>query len=114
MNLPPDVLFSLATGNEFWGTNWRLNVQRASDPSPIDQLTIVCDWDFGDGDTIHIEDCRNEGARVDHEYALPGLYTDSLSVTGTTSDWHRSCVNKYQQPPLMAPWHNSNSNLTSV
>jgi PKD repeat protein len=56
-----------------WGTPIALNGQ-AVDPGSNDQATLVYTWNFGDGTP------GAGGASVSHAYALPGIYTATLTV----------------------------------
>ena len=80
-----------------WAQNWN-DSSSASDPSSVDQASLVCDWDFGDGQTAHITSCNSSLVRVAHPYPVPGTYTARLTVTdkdgGVTTDTALITVNK--------------------
>ncbi|MCB8978743.1 MAG: tandem-95 repeat protein [Ardenticatenaceae bacterium] len=83
-NLPPTV--SVGPDQTLpWGKSW-LVAPAVSDPSPADQLALVCDWDFGDGNSQQINGCKNNNVAVSHTYDTPGVYTATLSVTDPDGD----------------------------
>lgn len=63
-----------------WGQNWIPNAS-VSDPGSADLPSLVCDWDFGDGQTARVLNCNNSSVRVTHAYDRPGVYTAALTVT---------------------------------
>ncbi|HLO29546.1 MAG TPA: PKD domain-containing protein [Anaerolineales bacterium] len=63
-----------------WGQNWTLYAA-VSDPGLDDRTSLVCKWDFGDGQSAQVPDCDSTSARVPHAYASPGVYTATLTVT---------------------------------
>jgi PKD repeat protein len=73
-----------------WGQPWNTGQIDVSDRSPIDDLSLVCDWTFGDGQTQQVTACNEAAAEIPHSYANPGVYTSTLRVTdkdgGTASD----------------------------
>jgi DNA-binding beta-propeller fold protein YncE len=48
----------------------------ASESSDADGAVVLYDWSFGDGDTA-----ANGGVAPSHTYAIPGIYTVTLTVT---------------------------------
>src|SRR5262249_37732407 len=78
-NLPPTV--SALTGQAVvWGQQWS-SAPTISDPSSVDQSTLQCSWNFGDGQTTGINNCNSTSGAVTHAYAVPGNYTTTLTVT---------------------------------
>ena len=51
-------------------------------PTPASRTatSLVCTWDFGDGQTATITACTSAPARVAHAWAQPGTYTATLTV----------------------------------
>lgn len=78
VNLPPTVQIE-SDKTLIWGIDWNISGS-AGDPGKGDQSTLVCDWNFGDGQTDRIVDCYY-GAMVPHIYASPGNYIATLTVT---------------------------------
>ncbi|HEU4389272.1 MAG TPA: PKD domain-containing protein, partial [Blastocatellia bacterium] len=95
-NLPPTV--SIPAGSTLvWGQQWTA-APTISDPSSVDQPTLQCTWDFGDGQSTGINNCNNTTGTVTHAYATPGNYSATLTVTdkdgGVTSKSASNVVNK--------------------
>ncbi len=84
-NLPPTA----SAGPDLtlvWGKNWNV-LSSASDPSSVDQQTLQCRWQFGDGTPDAVGGC-NITVRVAHSYANPGTYTAILTVTDSDGATH--------------------------
>ncbi len=62
-----------------WGQNWAVS-PIVSDVGTQDRASLVCTWDFGDGQTATVTACTSTTARVLHSYANPGTYTATLTV----------------------------------
>ncbi len=79
------------------GQNWALN-STVTDPGIDDRASLVCDWDFGDGQTAHITNCTTSNVRVSHIYTQTGVYNATLTVTdkdgASASDSLLATVNK--------------------
>ncbi|MEW6127269.1 MAG: PKD domain-containing protein, partial [Acidobacteriota bacterium] len=80
VNLNPSVSLSTGATTLVWGQAWT-RTPSISDPSPVDRTSLVCGWDFGDGQTTQISNCTNSNGIASHAYALPGAYTATLTVT---------------------------------
>jgi len=81
-----------------WGQSIRLD-GATYDPGSTDTATLVCEWDFGDGQTATINACNTSSKPdINHSYDLPGNYTATLTVTdkdgGSGSDTIQVAVNK--------------------
>lgn len=79
LNLPPTVN---AGSNQtiLVGQSWTLN-STVTDPGIDDRPTLVCDWDFGDGQSTQINNCTTTNVRVSHIYTQTGVYIATLTVT---------------------------------
>ena len=84
LNLPPTVNAG-ANQTVVWGQSWSLNTT-VSDPGVNDRSTLACVWEFGDGQSASIFPCNNSSARVPYAFALPGVYTATLTVTDKDGD----------------------------
>ena len=65
----------------------------------MDDDTLICDVDFGDGDTVEVESCDLfDLTQIFHTYDVPGLYTASVTVTdkdgGSITDTKQFTVSK--------------------
>ncbi|MGH9823728.1 MAG: PKD domain-containing protein, partial [Blastocatellia bacterium] len=78
-NLPPLAAISSPQNLLLPGQNWVANAI-VSDPSPVDALTLRCDWDFGDGQTLETMDCTTSNSGVVHAFLAPGIFTVTLTV----------------------------------
>ncbi|MGA1842254.1 MAG: PKD domain-containing protein, partial [bacterium] len=87
VNLPPTTPLLGPDKTQVWGLDWGVNTY-ATDPGKDDQATLVCDFDFGDGQTARIPECKRINAP--HIYSSPGVYTATVSITdkdgASTSD----------------------------
>src|SRR5690606_30981003 len=63
-----------------------------------DNPSLNCVWDFGDGQTESISNCKNSNVDVSHDYLTTGVYTATLTATdkdgGATSAAHRVTVRR--------------------
>ncbi|MEM7130085.1 MAG: discoidin domain-containing protein [Chloroflexota bacterium] len=80
-----------------WGQEWAID-SAAGDSSPVDQLTLKCTWDFGDGNGTVVQPCDSISSSVPYSYSLPGIYTAELTVEdkdgGTKIDTTNVTVNR--------------------
>lgn len=80
INQPPTVNAGGDT-NIFVGQSWTPSTS-VSDPGAVDRNSLVCNWDFGDGQTSGaIANCTSSNSRIPHTYSSAGSYTATLSVT---------------------------------
>ncbi|MBX2998860.1 MAG: tandem-95 repeat protein [Caldilineaceae bacterium] len=72
INLPPIYEQS---GNRTvpWGNIWRANAY-VNDPSPVDAQSLVCEWNFGDGQIGRIDPCPPGEGEMDYAHEEPGIY----------------------------------------
>jgi PKD repeat protein len=78
-NLPPTIFTITARDLVLPGQEWTATAN-ISDPSTIDQASLRCNWDFGDGQATEIYPCTVINSSVKHIFANPGLYDVMLSV----------------------------------
>ncbi len=68
------------------------------DVSSIDAASLVCDWDFGDGQTTQVQNCSNTSIQVTHVYTAAGVYTATVTLTdkdgGSDSDSFIATISK--------------------
>ena len=85
-----------------WNQVWAISPS-VNDAGTVDRNSLVCTWDFGDGQTAQVTACNSSNARVNHAYANPGTYTATLTVrdkeNATASDFLTVTVNK--RPTLL-------------
>jgi len=87
-NRPPLVLGAPERLDLRWGETWNLGYDWLIFEYDPDIRDLICDWDFGDGETVQRGPrCRpsavpfvDDDLRVPHAYALPGEYTAVLTV----------------------------------
>lgn len=88
-----------------WGQPW--NVGAKVSDVVVDNNTITCHWDFGDGTSTDVTDCAKNAA-VAHSYANLGTFTATLTATdkdgGTASD---SVVTTTTKRPTMITYGGS-------
>jgi VCBS repeat-containing protein len=82
-NRPPTVSLSIGyvevPNHIVWGLDWS-NHSQVYDPSAVDRGSLVCHWDFGDGQGQYIDPCTRYAPQVPYAYATPGTYTATLTV----------------------------------
>jgi uncharacterized repeat protein (TIGR01451 family) len=79
VNLPPTLSLG-STASLFTLQSWTPSPS-VSDPGTADRASLVCDWDYGDGETKRVSPCTSSTAATPHAYDLPGRYTARLKVT---------------------------------
>ena len=63
-----------------WGQPWAISPS-IFDAGAVDRTSLVCSWDFGDGQTATVPGvCNSSSAALAHAYANPGTYTATLTV----------------------------------
>ena len=62
-----------------WGEEWTKDVI-VSDASSIDEETLECLWDFGDGQTQTVSDCKNNPS-LSYAHQNVGSFTVTVTVT---------------------------------
>jgi PKD repeat protein len=67
------VVSPIADHSAEWGDAISFHAD-ATDPGPADQATLVYSWAFGDSSGAN-------GQNASHSYAMPGTYTDMVTVT---------------------------------
>ena len=87
LNLPP----TLNAGSDrtlMWGQDWAATLPgysvidiTVSDPGAADRDSLKLDWDFGNGETAHVDNVTTTTARVSHSYPETGLYVATANVT---------------------------------
>ena len=60
-----------------WGDDWGAT-HTSNDVSAADRASLLCKWDFGDGQTVEQPNCYGKTPR--HAYQAPGTYTATLTV----------------------------------
>jgi PKD repeat protein len=79
-----NVAPTVSVGNDqsvAWGQNLATANVTLNDGSSADRSSLVCEWDFGDGESTRVTNCSSTNARVPHAYTDPGTYTAMLTVT---------------------------------
>ncbi|HEX7155000.1 MAG TPA: PKD domain-containing protein [Thermoanaerobaculia bacterium] len=61
-----------------WGDDWAIGFS-VNDVGTVDRNSLLCRFDFGDGQTKDVVNCR--GTYTGHVYASPGVYNATLTVT---------------------------------
>ncbi|HEX7152041.1 MAG TPA: PKD domain-containing protein [Thermoanaerobaculia bacterium] len=99
LNLPPTITAG-ADRTVQWGDDWGIQ-SHATDASVADRNTIVCRWDFGDGNTRDVPGCYIDylnARQPAYAYTTPGVYDAKLTVTdkdgGVSTDIARITVTR--------------------
>jgi hypothetical protein len=98
-NSPPTAAFTEDEHVIFWNQEWGTDLTiQVDDPGITDRTTLICDWESGDGQTIHIPNCTDDIVHPPLTYDKPGTYIATLTVTdkdgGRASDQLKVMVEK--------------------
>lgn len=80
VNVPPRSDAGIPVAG-IWGLPTRVGLEASAlDQGAADANNLFCRWDFGDGTTHDIADCRYVTKTVAHTYADAGVYIATLTV----------------------------------